>query len=116
MNCCSECFSSYYLKGIINSSTTKGDCNFCGSENVVVISPRRLALFFRSIFDLYSVNAEIGNSIEIQIELDFQGKIFSSKIKGDRKLLLTEIIADDAKQYEILFNNKVALKHLNEVD
>jgi hypothetical protein len=68
-------------------------------------------LFFQNIFDLYVINAKFGASIEVQIEQDFQGKIFSSKIESKRKDLLHEIIADDFDRYKRLFKSKVILKH-----
>lgn len=55
-----------------------------------------------------------GNEIEVQIEMDFKGKIFSSKIKPkERKLLLRAIIADDYKAYKKLIEGKVVLKLSN---
>ncbi len=113
MHCCSECFSSSYLKDIINSNVTIGNCDFCRTTNVAIYNPKELALFFQNIFDLYKVDSKIGASIEIQIELDFQGKIFSNKISVNRKKLLNEIIADDFDKYKRIFKGKVALKHIN---
>ena len=80
MQCCSECFSSSYLKDIINSNTTLGNCDFCGTINIAVYDPKELALFFQNIFDLYKIDKINGASIEIQLELDFKGKIFSDSI------------------------------------
>lgn len=113
MHCCSECFSSSYLKDIINSNVTIGDCDFCGTLNVAIYDPKELALFFQNIFDLYKVDSKIGASLEIQMELDFQGKIFSNKISANRKKLLNEIITDDFIKYKRIFKGKVALKHIN---
>jgi hypothetical protein len=113
MLCCSECFSSSYLKDIINSNITIGDCDFCNTKGTATYNPNELALFFQNIFDLYKVDSKLGNSIEVQIESDFQGKIFSSKISTNRKQLLTEIIADDFNKYKRLFKNKVVLKHIS---
>lgn len=113
MLCCSECFSSTYLKEIINSNHSIGDCDFCGTTEIATYDPKELALFFRNIFDLYKIDFKVGNSIEIQIENDFQGKIFSSKINTNRKQLLNEIVADDFNIYKRLFKGKVVLKHIS---
>jgi RES domain/HEPN/RES N-terminal domain 1 len=113
MLCCSECFSSSYLKEIINSNSTIGNCDFCGTTDISTYNPRELALFFQNIFDLYKANSTSGNSIEIQIENDFQGKIFSAKINANRKQLLNEIIFDDFEKYKKLFKGKAALKHIS---
>ena len=95
MLCCSECFTSSYLKDIINSNRSVGNCDFCGSLKVSTYNPKELSLFFQNIFDLYALDKVNGNSIEIQIEKDFEGKIFSPKITTNRKNLFNEIIADD---------------------
>jgi hypothetical protein len=110
MFCCSECFSSLYLKGIINSNQSTGNCDYCGSLNVPTYNPRELTLFFQNIIDLYKVDSKNGNSIEIEIEKDFQGKIFSPKISLKKKDLLYEIIADDIEKYRKYFKGKVVLK------
>ena len=78
MNCCTECFSSNYLKDIINRNNSIGDCDFCGSKKVSIYNiDEKLRLIFQNILDLYSISAESENTIETQIELDFHNKIFS---------------------------------------
>ena len=116
MNCCSECFTSSYLKDIINSNHSKGDCNFCDSKNTFIYNPNELALFFQNILDLYKVDSKQGDSIEFQIEKDFKGKIFSSKVATKRKQLLNEIIADDFEKYKKLFKEiRSAIEETNKV-
>ena len=107
MNCCSECFSNPYLKGIINSETSLGDCNYCDSTNVNIHNPKDLNLIFQNILDLYVVNVEEGKPIENHIQLDFPDQIFSSKVSGSVKPLLQEIVSDDFDTYEQLFNHNV---------
>ena len=109
MNCCSECFSSNYLKDIINRNKKIGTCDFCSSEQVSIYYPEELSLIFQNILDLYSINSESNNSIENQIEFDFRNKIFSEKIAGNTRQLLQEIIKDDYSSYELLFDNNVVL-------
>jgi len=109
MNCCTECFSSNYLKDIINRNNTIGDCDFCGSKKVSIYNPAELSLIFQNILDLYSVNLDSFNSLETQIELDFQNKIFSEKIGLNTKLLLQNIVKDDYNTYQSLFENNVIL-------
>ena len=112
MHCCSECFSSSYLKDIINSNVTIGNCDFCKTTDISIYTPRELALIFQKIFDLYQVTEEIGGTIEKQIISDFRGKIFSQKVEKIAKKLLKEIIADDYKEYKNLFNKNIVLKYL----
>jgi len=109
MNCCSECFSSSYLKDIINRNKRIGNCDFCNSIEVSIYSiDEKLKLIFQNILDLYSINAESENSIETQIEIDFKDKIFSNK-PTDTKILLKEIVKDDYDSYRTLFENNVVL-------
>ncbi len=109
MNCCTECFSSNYLKDIINRNNAIGDCDFCGSKKVSIYNPAELSLIFQNILDLYSVHPDSINSIETQIEIDFQNKIFSEKIGLNTKLLLQNIVKDDYSTYQSLFENNVVL-------
>lgn len=109
MNCCTECFSSNYLKDIINRNNTIGDCDFCDSQKVSIYNPAELSLIFQNILDLYSVHPDSINSIETQIEIDFQNKIFSEKIGLNTKLLLQNIVKDDYNTYQSLFENNVVL-------
>ena len=114
MNCCSECFSSGYLKEIISSNSNSGNCDFCGSQNASIYNPRELSLIFQSILDLYAVQNDSGNAIEVQIGADFANKIFSSKLTDKRRQLLQEIVADDYDTYQNLFDNKVILECVND--
>ena len=54
MNCCINCFSDQGLKSrIIAESKEIGDCDFCGSNQLSIISSAALAEVFEPIFDLY---------------------------------------------------------------
>lgn len=115
MNCCSECFSSPYLKDIINRNAIKGNCEFCLSIDVCVYDTNDLSLIFQNILDLYSVNNEMGSKIEFQIEIDFPNKIFSQKIvEKSRNELLKSIIRNDFESYSHLFDNNVIFTFIND--
>lgn len=107
MFCCSECFSSPHLKQIINSNPQIGDCSFCHSQKVAIYDPKELSLIFQNILDLYIHNPQAKNSIDVQIEIDFAGKIFSSNVPV--KALLQKIISQDLSQYSHLFSQSVSL-------
>lgn len=110
MNCCSECFSSNYLRDIINRNQKIGDCDFCSSTEVSIYKiDEKLRLIFQNILDLYSIHTESKNSIETQIEFDFKDKIFSNRIRGNTRTLLEEIVKDDYDTYKTLFENNVIL-------
>ncbi len=59
--------------------------------------------------DLYSVHLDSITSLETQIEIDFQNKIFSEKFDLNTKLLLQNIVKDDHSTYQSLFENNVVL-------
>lgn len=111
MNCCSECFSSVYLKQIINSNQVIGNCDFCSTEEVRIYNPVKLGIFFQNIFELYTGSKD-GKSIEIQIEEDFSEKIFSNKINGNKRDLLLQIADHD--QFKQLFQSTVSLRYVLE--
>jgi len=109
MKCCSECFSSNYIKNIIESNNKKGNCDFCGSKNVSIYNPEELGLIFQNILDLYVIDSDKGDSLINQINLDFEGKIFSKKVSKQSSDLLKEIIKYDIESYKNLFDNNVIL-------
>ncbi|MDQ3109487.1 MAG: RES family NAD+ phosphorylase [Bacteroidota bacterium] len=110
MNSCSDCFSSPYLKDIIARNKNIGDCNFCGSTEVSIYQPRELLLFFKNIFDLYSLNEE-GSLIENQIEIDFPNKIFSTLLHTNKKLLIEAIAEDEKEYYKSILKEKISLSY-----
>ena len=109
MNCCSECFSSNYLKDIINSNNQIGNCDFCGSRNVSIYDPKELSLIFQNILDLYVVDNQNGASLKEQLIIDFDNKIFSLNVTENITNLLKEIFKYEIDSYKELFNNKVTL-------
>jgi hypothetical protein len=113
MNCCSECFNSTYIKAIINSYKTKGDCDFCGSKNTNIYSPRELGINFSAFLEIYEVDNDEGLFILDKLKLDFQNLIFSTKIE-DPILLLRYILDDDFESYKPLFEEKISLKIKND--
>ncbi len=114
MNCCVDCFSSKYLKSIIGSTSTVGNCDFCGSQQVHLLEAKELGRFFRNLLDQYKLDAG-GASIEIQIENDFPKLIFSSK-NFDKKNLITNILQEDSSVYESLLAGTVLLKNIANQD
>jgi hypothetical protein len=99
MDCCIECFSSEYLKSIIKTNyITQGKCNFCGSNNVLILSPQDLYSngIFSNILELYTTN-NINNTfnpktIEHKILEDFGKKIFNIQDPTIIRSLLLQII------------------------
>ena len=56
--CCTECFSDEYLQDLIRDEGQSGECSFCGSTNVHVISPEELQYYFDPLINLYSAQVE----------------------------------------------------------
>jgi hypothetical protein len=106
MFCCSECFSSSYLRNIIDSDSRKGECEYCKSKDVSIYSPRELILYFGNILNLYKVDNDSGIDILTALERDFSDTIFSNKVKNKLNLLHA-IIEDDNEEFGELLKNNV---------
>ena len=114
MNCCAECFSSPYLKEIINGNNTISNCEFCLSKSVCTFDAKNLFSNFQPILDLYVVNDEVGTNIELQIEKDYHNNIFSNKLTdSSRKDLIIAILENNYDSYSHLFNNCVIPSYVN---
>lgn len=127
MNCCTECFNSPFIKNVISKPAEKGDCVYCKARDVNVFKADNLDVFFKSLFDLYSVvekNDYIGgtnyfpaplDNIVKQLEADFPSLIFSKKVI-DKNALLQAILINYLSEYQAFFNQKVRLSFLLEFD
>jgi len=66
MNCCISCFIDPGLKNRIEAlSTDIGDCDFCESKNIKIISCDGLSTSFDQLFELYANHADAGRSLQI---------------------------------------------------
>lgn len=72
MYCCSNCFNDEFLKNVIEHKSNRiGKCNFCKTQNIHMIEPKKLKDFFQALFDLYvSVETE-GNTIPYLFKKDW---------------------------------------------
>jgi hypothetical protein len=115
MNCCTNCFESSYINAIILGNKTKGNCDYCKSEDVSIYEASELNPFFLGIIDLYEVNYANGKSLESQIIMDFHKKVFSQKLidTNNIKQLIAEIIKDDIADYQSVLENPVWLRFHN---
>lgn len=115
MNCCTECFSSPYLKDIVSRNKLKGNCHYCDSIDVFIYDTLYLSTIFENIIELFSVDEDEGDLLVKQLENIFPNKIFSHKISGQkRKQLLMDSIILDVGQYLEIFNFKVSLTCKND--
>ena len=66
MNCCTNCFADPGLKKRIEAlSTVTGNCNFCGSTELIVISCSGLSNTFEQLFEMYTSNPNAQRSLGI---------------------------------------------------
>lgn len=49
--CCENCFNNLYIKEFVLSKNCIGDCNYCGSINVNIVSVEEIGQYFRECFD-----------------------------------------------------------------
>lgn len=116
MNCCTNCFNSKYLSEIIINGKALGDCDYCKSKNTNIYDPSELAIFFKSILDLYIVDNDNGVELVESIIEDFPNKVFSTIVvkQGTVKKLISDIMVDDIIDYENIINQPVSLKYKND--
>lgn len=95
MNCCPECFGDRGLrKDIIPSrSTETGQCEYCGSENVAVLSPTQLGDVFELVISAYQADAE--GKLLVQLFREDWGMFKHPRMDDARAAdLLAEILDD----------------------
>jgi len=74
-NVCKNCFSDRELVGFINTQATKGNCDFCGSEDVESLKVEELYDFFKELLDNFRITAD-GDSLKSKIQGNWS--LFSS--------------------------------------
>lgn len=117
MNCCENCFQDSVLLDKINSFEELGDCDYCGSKEVLILAIEELAEMFDRLYRLYSLteafkhyHPEIhkdppyGDSLIDLINEDWN--IFSSAIEGTGKdnELLFDILESNKTTFDYCFN------------
>ncbi len=108
MNCCLDCFTSPYLRNILERSDVRGNCDFCGSQNMKIVDARELFNNFRSILDIYVPSAQ-GIPLIERLNDDFTGKIFKSKDSGQIRGYLESILEVDLELYRDHLDGPVIL-------
>jgi len=95
VKCCPNCFDDKFLKRQIDIlSSVKGNCSFCKSKNVTLISPQEFTRKFEILFDLYEVNPK-GQKLVDLIQVDWN--IFSSQLNRTSLTKLFSYISEDKK-------------------
>lgn len=91
MNCCSNCFNDEFLsKQIKDLSKQTGNCDYCRTENILIINPIELSDYFQPLIDLYDV-ADEGKSLVDLLKKDW---VLFSKLEIDMAQQLLEDILE----------------------
>lgn len=66
IHCCPECFDDRGLKISIFPALgpTHGNCDFCGSENVDLVEPQQLGIYFELLSNVYEPNPDGKSLVE----------------------------------------------------
>ncbi len=93
--CCPECFGDRGLRNNIIPSLnpSRGECGFCGSSNVDLIEPRKLADVFEMLIGIYEQDIA-GKSLVEWMKDDWQLFSHKSMDNAHAKELLAEILND----------------------
>lgn len=105
MHCCTNCFTSEYLKSIIQADDRTGNCDFCNSKDVSIYQPRELADFFRNIIGLYYVDENSQLDISTTLRKDFH---LTTSIVDNPRLLFESVFEDEMEEFEEVFQNNVS--------
>ncbi|NIY48807.1 RES domain-containing protein [Cedecea colo] len=93
--CCPECFNDNGLRRSIIPSLEpiKGTCSYCKSENVDIIEPSKLAIFFEMLINVYEPN-EDGKGLVEWMRDDWGLFTHHHMDNAHAKELLSEILDD----------------------
>lgn len=75
MKCCPKCFEDKFLsEQVRRGSRESGECSYCKSQGVELISPDTLYDFFGAVLDLYEIDDK-GTLVAVRLQEDW--KVFS---------------------------------------
>ena len=103
MEVCPNCFSDKELKAYISSTTTKGDCNVCGTKDVPLLDIKELIDFFQELVKNF-VRSPHGESLKNKLQSSwsfFANHDVSNNILNEvLPVLVTDITnSDDLVEY-----------------
>ncbi len=110
MFCCKNCFSSNYLKEIIEGQGQIGNCDFCNSSDTPLISPGLLFPLFQGILSNFYRDDESASVLVPLLEEVFPVQIFSQTIPERKELLLKSIITEEAESFSSIFEGTVSFR------
>lgn len=117
MKCCNQCIQDDDLDRLFNAGGNKGQCDYCGRDNVLTLEVSRLRSKIEPLLEHYKPVDKLNlfkpedkdyskGNIVVQINEDWDN-IFCY---DDSEKLLSDILGDEADSYEKLFNNNVLLE------
>lgn len=93
-HCCHNCFNDSFIKIFISThSESKGKCSFCGSKNVEIIKPEKIASYFQPVVEtLYYKDIHEGEYLSDLLREDWG--LFETLSKDKAERLLSCILGD----------------------
>jgi hypothetical protein len=95
--CCSECFGDSFLSEQISFLKSKSDCgicDFCGSKNVALVEPKKLAPYFEMLVGIYEPDPR-GKSLIEWMKKDWLLFSHARMDMNHAKELLREVLDDE---------------------
>lgn len=124
MNCCERCFRDAEIIDIIRNRKTKGDCTFCGNQNVYVYDLNKdstLSDMFSELLDIYTTASNLPTAYPKE-DMNLLKNIFYTKwsifnVEPDCiYLLLTAICHEKYADQPELFDYPVGVLESNDKD
>lgn len=122
MFCCRECFADEEIKAIIDGGKNKGNCDFCGNQDVYVYevdNDTTLAELFDGLLDIYTPVSILPKDFPHE-QTDLIKNILCNNwhifnLKPDLTYrLLKSICADRYKEQPELFDSPVGIKQIQD--
>lgn len=123
MFCCSNCFSDPYLIGILPTHFEgKGNCEFCGTQNVDIVNTMRLLIYFDPLLHLYKTFSADSPVDDVNVmplanlfPRDFPN-IFRNNDPGMGYSFLKSMMAGDPDSFSSLMDVQVYNEYLDSAE
>ena len=90
--CCEKCFGNQHIKDFIECEDAKGDCDYCGSKNVFIVSIEHIGTFIRSCIPKAYENLDDGTGAYYDSEYK---EYYGSKGKEAIRYSVMNILEDE---------------------
>jgi hypothetical protein len=115
MYCCPNCFWDSEVKSyVVTYSTQKGNCDFCDSQNIEIIIPSELYIFFQSLISIYQPTSVGGLVLHECLARDWEN-LFRIEDSSKIKQLLENICNEELEQNTFLMETLVDFLYVDEL-